>query len=127
MFTFKEKNSPQELYWQLLITISAKDDLVRAVKLLTSGAPLQATQDIHSEALVLAISCNRPRIVTLLMAAGAPLTTISSGLSLLQVAWLTPDVTVRVKVLVTRVSVKDQLLEKSLKKCISVHPPYACV
>ncbi|KAG0715246.1 hypothetical protein GWK47_001350 [Chionoecetes opilio] len=73
------------------------------MKLLASGAPLQATQDLHSDALVLATTCNRPRIVTLLVAAGAPLTTISGGLSLLQVAWLTPDVTIRVKVLITRV------------------------
>lgn len=110
MFTFKEVHSPEELYWQLLVTISAKDDLTKAVKLLTLGAPLQATHDIDSNALVLAISCNRPRIVTLLAAAGAPLTTISSGLSLLQVAWLTPDVTVRVKVLITRVSMNYPLL-----------------
>lgn len=80
------------------------------MQLLTIGAPLQATQSVYPEALVLAISCNRPRIVTLLAAAGAPLTTISSGLSLLQVAWLTPDATVRVKVLITRVSVTDPLL-----------------
>lgn len=92
------------------------------MKLLTAGAPLQITQDIHSEALVLAVSCNRPRIVTLLAAAGAPLTTISSGLSLLQVAWLTPDVTVRVKVLVTRVSVKNTMLvilcTSSIRVCV---------
>ena len=104
--TLQENSSPIELYWKLLITISVKDDVGEAVKLLNSGAPLLATQDLHTNALVLAITCNRPRIVTLLVAAGAPLSTISGGLSLLQVAWLTPDVTTRVRVLVTRVRFK---------------------
>ncbi|KAK8406175.1 hypothetical protein O3P69_007122 [Scylla paramamosain] len=95
--------SPIELYWKLLITISVSDDIGEARKLLSSGAPLQATKDLRTDAMVLAITCNRPRIVTLLAAAGAPLTTISGGLSLLQVAWLTPDVTTRVRVLITRI------------------------
>lgn len=107
--SLQENLSPIELYKQLLVTISEKDDLVKAVKLLASGAPLQVTQDIHSDALVLAVSCNRPRIVTLLVAAGAPLTTITSGLSLLEVAWLSPDVTIRVKVLIARVSIYIQM------------------
>lgn len=85
------------------------------MKLLTLGAPLQATHDVPTNALVLAISCNRPRTITLLASAGAPLTTITSGLSLLHVAWLTPDVTVRVKVLITRVSIQDQMLCKNLE------------
>lgn len=103
MTTVEENSSPIELYWKLLITISVKDDVGEAVKLMNSGSPLLATYDLHTNALVLAITCNRPRIVTLLAAAGAPLSTISGGLSLLQVAWLTPDVTTRVRVLVTRI------------------------
>ena len=101
--TLQDDSSPVELYWKLLITISTTDDVREAGKLLSLGAPLQATKDLHTDAMVLAITCNRPRIVTLLAAAGAPLTTISGSLSLLQVAWLTPDVTTRVKILITRV------------------------
>ncbi|KAG0711191.1 Ankyrin repeat, PH and SEC7 domain containing protein secG [Chionoecetes opilio] len=103
MTAMTESTSPVELYWKLLITINGKDDVGEAMKLLASGAPLQATQDLHSDALVLATICNRPRIVTLLVAAGAPLTTISGGLFLLQVVWLTPDVTTRARVLITRI------------------------
>lgn len=103
MASVKDDRSPIELYWKLLITISVSDDVGEAGKLLSSGAPLQATKDLRTDAMVLAITCNRPRIVTLLAAAGAPLTTISGGLSLLQVAWLTPDVTTRVRVLITRI------------------------
>ncbi|XP_063850072.1 ankyrin-2-like isoform X2 [Scylla paramamosain] len=103
MAALKDGRSPIELYWKLLITISVSDDIGEARKLLSSGAPLQATKDLRTDAMVLAITCNRPRIVTLLAAAGAPLTTISGGLSLLQVAWLTPDVTTRVRVLITRI------------------------
>ncbi|MPC58140.1 Ankyrin-1 [Portunus trituberculatus] len=103
MASVKDDRSPLELYWKLLITISTSDDVGEAGKLLSSGAPLHATKDLHTDAMVLAITCNRPRIVTLLAAAGAPLTTISGNFSLLQVAWLTPDVTIRVKVLITRI------------------------
>ncbi|XP_045128653.1 ankyrin-1-like [Portunus trituberculatus] len=99
----QEDHSPVELYWKLLITISTSDDVGEAGKLLSSGAPLHATKDLHTDAMVLAITCNRPRIVTLLAAAGAPLTTISGNLSLLQLAWLIPDVTIRVKILITRI------------------------
>ncbi|MPC71438.1 Serine/threonine-protein phosphatase 6 regulatory ankyrin repeat subunit C [Portunus trituberculatus] len=104
MKTQQEDHLPVELYWKLLITISTSDDVGEAGKLLSSGAPLHATKDLHTDAMVLAITCNRPRIVTLLAAAGAPLTTISGNLSLLQLAWLIPDVTIRVKVLITRVN-----------------------
>ncbi|KAK8719708.1 hypothetical protein OTU49_017508 [Cherax quadricarinatus] len=90
------------LYKKLLTVISAGDDVMAAYHLLRSGAPLEPVGDFYTSALVLAITCNRPRILSLLVAAGAPLTTCSGGLSLLQVAWRSHDVTVRVRVLVTR-------------------------
>lgn len=56
-------------------------------------------------ALQLAVTTNRRRTITLLLAAGAPLTTVVDNLSLLKTAYYTPDVTAFVKTLVTRVSV----------------------
>nr|XP_045605231.1 ankyrin-3-like isoform X1 [Procambarus clarkii] len=90
------------LYNNLLMVISTGDDMVAARQLLRSGAPLEPTGDFYTSALVLAVTCNRPRIVSLLVAAGAPLTTCSAGLSLLQLAWRSHDVTIRVRILITR-------------------------
>ncbi|XP_069956365.1 serine/threonine-protein phosphatase 6 regulatory ankyrin repeat subunit B isoform X2 [Cherax quadricarinatus] len=94
--------APSALYEQLLREISKRDDPGAACQLLCHGSPLEATGDFYTSAVVLAITCNRPRILSLLLAAGAPLTTCSAGLSLLQVAWRSHDVTIRVKLLVTR-------------------------
>ncbi|KAK3884593.1 hypothetical protein Pcinc_011149 [Petrolisthes cinctipes] len=90
------------LYRKLLLVISGGDDVKAASRLLHQGASLLPVADLHSTALVLAITCNRPRIVSLLVAAGAPITTRIGGLSLLQVAWTSPDVTIRVKAQITR-------------------------
>nr|XP_045599441.1 serine/threonine-protein phosphatase 6 regulatory ankyrin repeat subunit B-like [Procambarus clarkii] len=106
--TIMEATHPQAgvsapaLYKELLMVISAGDDVAEASRLLRSGAPLEPVGDFYTSALVLAVTCNRPRILSLLVAAGAPLTTCSGGLSLLQLAWRSHDVTIRLRVLVTR-------------------------
>ncbi|XP_045599456.2 serine/threonine-protein phosphatase 6 regulatory ankyrin repeat subunit B [Procambarus clarkii] len=94
--------SPPALYMELLMLISAGDSVMEASRLLRSGAPLEPMGDFYTSALVLAVTWNRPRILSLLVAAGAPLTTCSEGLSLLQLAWRSHDVTIRLRVLVTR-------------------------
>ncbi|XP_069185282.1 LOW QUALITY PROTEIN: serine/threonine-protein phosphatase 6 regulatory ankyrin repeat subunit B [Procambarus clarkii] len=99
---FQAGVSAPALYKELLMVISAGDDVAEASRLLRSGAPLEPVGDFYTSALVLAVTCNRPRILSLLVAAGAPLTTCSGGLSLLQLAWRSHDVTIRLRVLVTR-------------------------
>ncbi|KAK8733781.1 hypothetical protein OTU49_006476 [Cherax quadricarinatus] len=93
---------PAALYKELLSVISADDDMMAASKLIRAGAPIEPVGDFYTSALVLTVTCNRPKILSLLVAAGAPLTTCAGGLSLLQVAWRSHDVTIRHRVLVTR-------------------------
>ncbi|XP_045606769.1 serine/threonine-protein phosphatase 6 regulatory ankyrin repeat subunit C isoform X2 [Procambarus clarkii] len=92
----------RHLYGRLLELICHGDDVQEACQLLLQGAPLEATAEYPTHALVLAVTSNRPRILSLLVAAGAPLTPVVCGLNLLQLAWLSPDVTTYVKMLVTR-------------------------
>nr|XP_045599429.1 ankyrin-2-like isoform X2 [Procambarus clarkii] len=94
--------SAPALYKELLMVISAGDNVEKASRLLRSGAPLEPVGDFYTSALVLAVTCNRPLILSLLVAAGAPLTTCSGGLSLLQLAWRSHDVTIRLRILMTR-------------------------
>lgn len=68
-----------------------------------AGAPLEPTGEYSTHALVLAITSNRPRIVSLLLAAGASVNITFHRLNLVQVAWLSPDVTAMVSMLITRV------------------------
>ncbi|XP_071532919.1 LOW QUALITY PROTEIN: uncharacterized protein [Panulirus ornatus] len=102
----------EQLYGQLLEVICYSDNVKDACCLLVRGSPLEATGQFPTHALVLAVTRNRPRILTLLVAAGAPLTPVTYGLNLLQLAWLSPDVTTFVKMLVTR-SVEHMLEEEA--------------
>lgn len=76
----------------------------KASSLLTSGAPLEPPGSHTCYPLHLAITANCTPLLPLLLAAGAPLTATRDGLGPVQLAWLTPDITTWVAVLVTRVS-----------------------
>ncbi|KAK8722588.1 hypothetical protein OTU49_012292, partial [Cherax quadricarinatus] len=92
-----------ELYEKLLNVISKSDDVSEATRLLRSGAPMEPVGQWSVYPLSLAITSNRLKIINLLVAAGAPLTTTIHGVNLLTLAWLTPDVTIPVQVAITRV------------------------
>ncbi|XP_069158612.1 serine/threonine-protein phosphatase 6 regulatory ankyrin repeat subunit C-like isoform X2 [Procambarus clarkii] len=99
----KVEGGPGEMYEQLLGVISLCDDTQQAGQLLWSGASLEPLGCWSVSPLCLAVTSNRCRITTLLLAAGAPLTTTSHGLNLLTLAWCSPDVTPRLQVTITRV------------------------
>ncbi|XP_069161125.1 espin-like protein [Procambarus clarkii] len=101
----KVEGGPGEMYEQLLGVISLCDDTQQAGQLLWSGASLEPLGCWSVSPLCLAVTSNRCRITTLLLAAGAPLTTTSHGLNLLTLAWCSPDVTLRLQITITRVSV----------------------
>ncbi|XP_069158646.1 serine/threonine-protein phosphatase 6 regulatory ankyrin repeat subunit C-like isoform X1 [Procambarus clarkii] len=99
----KVEGGPGEVYEQLLGVISLCDDTEQAGQLLWSGASLEPLGCWSVSPLCLAVTSNRCRITSLLLAAGAPLTTTSHGLNLLTLAWCSPDVTLRLQVTITRV------------------------
>ncbi|CAL4131561.1 unnamed protein product, partial [Meganyctiphanes norvegica] len=95
-------NSRIALYDKLLEVLTKSDNVQEASKLLTQGAPLESYGRSSPSALAMAILWNRVMIMELLLAAGAPLTVTHHGKSLLQVAWFSTDVTIRVKTIITR-------------------------
>ncbi|CAL4166504.1 unnamed protein product, partial [Meganyctiphanes norvegica] len=95
-------NSQNELYEKLLTVISSGDNIQEASRLLKQGAPLESYGRSSPSALAMAIQWNRVMIIELLLAAGAPLTVKHHGKTLLQVAWFSPDVTIRVRIIITR-------------------------
>ncbi|CAL4156434.1 unnamed protein product, partial [Meganyctiphanes norvegica] len=104
--SFKQKtlsiSDQNRLYEQLLAVISCSDNVQEASQLLIQGAPLESYGRTSPSALAMAILWNRVMIMELLLAAGPPLTVKHHGKTLLQVAWFSPDVTVRVKTIITR-------------------------
>ncbi|KAG7176988.1 Ankyrin-3-like 1, partial [Homarus americanus] len=115
---FQVQKSPQQLYEQLLSVISQGDDVRWARNLLCSGAPLEPVGDWSVHPLSLATTSNRTRIVSLLVAAGAPLTITTQGLNLLTVAWCSPDVTPRVQVTITGVFLRVLQRERTILRSL---------
>ncbi|XP_042858930.1 serine/threonine-protein phosphatase 6 regulatory ankyrin repeat subunit A-like isoform X1 [Penaeus japonicus] len=99
---YETGKSKEGLYGELLGVISTGDDVKKASEVMKAGAPLEPTGEYSTHALVLAITSNRPRIVSLLLAAGASVNITFHRLNLVQVAWLSPDVTAMVSMLITR-------------------------
>ncbi|XP_037793046.1 ankyrin-2-like [Penaeus monodon] len=110
----KKVEDPEERYEELLTVIGSGDDAVKVSELLCQGAPLEPVGSLSTHALSLAVTSNRRKIVSLLIAAGAPLTSMAGGLTLLQQAWNSPDVTIRVQVLITR-AYKNRLAWEKLQ------------
>lgn len=84
--------------------ISRGDDFKRVSQLLCEGAPLTPVGDCPTHAFVLAVTLNRPRILSLLLTKGEGFTTTSHGRNILQMAWRSPDVTSHVQAVITNVS-----------------------
>lgn len=76
--------------------------LKNASWLISLGAPLEPPGSHHVSALHLAITSNCKPILTMLLAAGAPLYVTHNGLGPVETAWLTPDVTTWIAVTITR-------------------------
>ncbi|XP_063606003.1 serine/threonine-protein phosphatase 6 regulatory ankyrin repeat subunit A-like [Penaeus indicus] len=75
-----------------------------ASSLLASGAPLEPPGGHSCYPLHHAITANCTSLLPLLLAAGAPLTSSADSFGPVQMAWMTPDATPWVGVVVTRVS-----------------------
>ncbi|XP_063612337.1 uncharacterized protein LOC134785836 [Penaeus indicus] len=86
----------------------------KASSLLASGAPLEPPGGQSCYPLHLAITTNCTPLLSLLLAAGAPLTSSSNGLGPVETAWITPDATTWVGVVVTRAVVHKLRFEKRL-------------
>ncbi|KAK8718967.1 hypothetical protein OTU49_014333, partial [Cherax quadricarinatus] len=76
--------------------------LKKVTQLLMSGAPLEPPGGHSVFVLHLAITTNCTDLLPLLLSAGAPLTTTTGGMNLLQLAWRSPDVTTQIVAIVTR-------------------------
>ncbi|KAK7067958.1 hypothetical protein SK128_010911, partial [Halocaridina rubra] len=98
----KTAKEAENLYLQLLETIGKGDDVRRAADLLFQGAPLEPTGQHSTNALILAVTTNRRRILTLLIAAGAPITTVFQEHNILQIAWLSPNISTFIRMIITR-------------------------
>nr|XP_027232133.1 uncharacterized protein LOC113823654 [Penaeus vannamei] len=66
----KKVEDPEELYEELLTVIGSGDDVVKASELLCQGAPLEPVGSLSTHALSLAVTSNRRKLVSLLIAAG---------------------------------------------------------
>ena len=99
-------NLQNNLYIRLLTLITESGDVQEASQILSQGAPIEPTSATSSKvsALALAIELNRVGIIELLLAAGAPLTAKHYGKTLLQLAWFSQNATIKVKMIITRVS-----------------------
>ncbi|KAK8383372.1 hypothetical protein O3P69_019031 [Scylla paramamosain] len=114
----QEELSAEELYGSLLLAISEKDDVMKVSQLLHAGCPIEPTGSLSLTALQLAISLDRRKIVNLLLARGAALTSTLNGLNLLQQAWRSPDVTPGILSVLTRAYSRRLQVEKTqLKHC----------
>ncbi|KAK8384171.1 hypothetical protein O3P69_009124 [Scylla paramamosain] len=126
--------TPEHLYEELLSTVSRGDDVQTVSMLLCKGAPIEPLCGRSLSALRLAVTSDRARTVTLLLARGASLSA-----SLLQEAWQSPDVTPSMLACLTnayccklraeqRRLAKDShgLIEgiKKLRKCIEGNTPW---
>ncbi|KAK3893840.1 hypothetical protein Pcinc_002375 [Petrolisthes cinctipes] len=110
-----------KLFGQLLTAISCAvrlkrslDPVMEVSRLLMQGAPLQPVGGYTVYPLHLAIGGSCTDLLPLLLGAGAPLTTTTGGLGVLQQAWLSPDVTTNVAAIITRAVVNRLEYEKSL-------------
>ncbi|XP_066948892.1 uncharacterized protein [Macrobrachium rosenbergii] len=71
-------------------------------RLLAWGVPHERLGSCDRLILPVAITTNNRILLPMLLAAGFPLTTTDSGLGIVQLAWLTPDITIWVGMVVTR-------------------------
>ncbi|XP_066957092.1 serine/threonine-protein phosphatase 6 regulatory ankyrin repeat subunit B-like [Macrobrachium rosenbergii] len=96
------KEEKESLYLELLELIGQGDEVKKASALLSRGAPVEPFGQHSHHALVVAITANRRRILSLLLAAGAPITTVFQGLNVLQIAWISPQISTYTRMIITR-------------------------
>ncbi|XP_047481100.1 ankyrin-1-like [Penaeus chinensis] len=85
-----------------------------ASSLLASGAPLEPPGGHSCYPLHHAITANCTSLLPLLLAAGAPLTSSADSFGPVQMAWMTPDATPWVGVVVTRAAIHKIQMEMKL-------------
>lgn len=100
----KSHEEREALYLELLELIGQGDDVLKASTLIRNGAPMEPFGQHSNHALLVAITANRRRILTLLLACGVPVTTTFQGLSILQIAWISPHVSTYVRMIITRMT-----------------------
>ncbi|XP_068215000.1 serine/threonine-protein phosphatase 6 regulatory ankyrin repeat subunit A-like [Palaemon carinicauda] len=96
------KQEKESLYLQLLELIGQGDEERKASALLSRGSPVEPFGQHAHHALLLAITANRRKILSLLLAAGAPITTVFQGLNILQIAWISPQISTYTRMIITR-------------------------
>ena len=97
-FSLRQSTAPlKDQQEELLSAISLGDDVQAVSSLLCKGAPIERLGG--RSALKLAVTSDRHRIVSLLLASGASLSA-----TLLREAWMSPNVTSRVLAHLTTVS-----------------------
>lgn len=111
LFHHQSDKTKEELYEELLDLIRTSNDVRKASQLLCSGAPVEPVGNFTKAALALAITAGRPRMVSLLLAVGAPLVTYTHGQNLLQLAWYSHDAGPAVRYHVTKVN-SDSIYDK---------------
>ncbi|XP_068214926.1 serine/threonine-protein phosphatase 6 regulatory ankyrin repeat subunit B-like isoform X2 [Palaemon carinicauda] len=112
----KTHEEKEALYLELLELIGQGDDVVKASTLLRSGAPIEPFGQHSNHALFVAMTANRRRILTLLLASGVPITTTFQGLNILQIPWISPHVSTFVRMIITRMTAF--VLEEELSRVI---------
>ncbi|XP_064121866.1 uncharacterized protein LOC135226353 isoform X1 [Macrobrachium nipponense] len=93
--------------WKLQVTKSVG-------RLLSWGVPHERLGSCQRLILPLAITTNNRTLLPMLLAAGFPLTTADSGLGLVQLVWLTPDIGIWVRMIVTRAVINTLRYEHKL-------------
>ncbi|XP_042216787.1 uncharacterized protein LOC121862540 isoform X2 [Homarus americanus] len=89
--------------------------LVKEVgELLQSGAPLEPVGGHTVHALHLAITTNCTDLLPLLLSVRVPLTATTGGMNVIQLAWISPDVTTQIGVIVTRAFIQKMQQELTL-------------
>ncbi|XP_068240444.1 uncharacterized protein [Palaemon carinicauda] len=87
-------------------------------KLMSSALLYDPVGSCGSHILPLAITTNNRILLPMILSSGCPLTTSDSGLGIVQLAWLTPDITSWVAMVVTRAVINQ--LKSDLEKLLNV-------
>ncbi|XP_064121925.1 uncharacterized protein LOC135226379 isoform X2 [Macrobrachium nipponense] len=93
-------------------------------KLVSSSVLYDPVGSCGRHILPLAITTNNGMLLPLLLASGFPLTTSDSGLGIVQVAWLTPDITTWVVMVVTRAVINQLQSDLDALKIITNVDPH---
>ncbi|CAL4123904.1 unnamed protein product, partial [Meganyctiphanes norvegica] len=86
--------------------IKAQQELFGIVKdissLLSQGTPVYPPGTLESELVLISVNNHSPRVLELILAAGAPLLKTEGRYSILEMAWMTTTSTTKEAVMITR-------------------------